>query len=412
MKVTIENIKGYEILNGKGKPTVEAVLTTSNGMTVSASTPSGASKGQYEAFELYDGGTRHGGFGCQKAAEIVSGKICSALRGMDVTDQKKIDDAMCELDGTARKENLGGNSVLAVSMAAAKAGAAATGLPLYRYLGGFAPRRIPAISSTVISGGAFSPSGLEFEDYLLIIDGLPDYADSVEALCAIRRELEKLVHARVAFCLEDAGALAPALDSTAEAFDMILSAAKSAGFEKYVSLGLDVAANEMYDGGTGTYLLGKDRVRYTTDELLAYYQKLCREYPLTYIEDAFEEDQFDDFARLTAALPGIMICGDDLFATSAKRLQFGIDKKAANTLLFKLNQIATVTEAYKTAMLAIDNGYNITASCRSGESLEDFYCDLAVAIGARQMKMGSPVRGERNAKFNRMLHIDRDLFER
>ena len=166
----------------------------------------------------------------------------------------------------------------------------------------------------------------------------------------------------------------------------------------------------MYDEATGTYLLSKYQRRYTPDELLNYYEKLCKDYPLTYIEDAFQEDQFDDFARLTKALPGVKISGYDLFATNAKRLSLGIEKKAANTLLFKLNQIGTVTEAFQTAMLAIDNGFSITASCRSGESLEDFYCDLAVAIGAEQMKMGSPVRGERNAKFNRLMRIETELF--
>ena len=410
MKTTIEKITGYEILNGKGKPTVEAVLTTSDGMTVHASTPSGASKGKYEAVELYDGGERYRGFGTRKAAANLSGEINNALRGMDVTDQRAIDRVLCELDGTSRKERLGSNAVLAASMAAAKAGAATLRLPTYRFLGGFSPRRIPCVSSTVISGGAFSPSGLEFEDYLLILDGFPTYADSVEALCRIRYELEKAVHSKVGICPEDAGALAPALESTEETFDTILGAVRAAGCEQYASLGLDVAANEMYDEATGTYLLSKYQRRYTPDELLNYYEKLCKDYPLTYIEDAFQEDQFDDFARLTKALPGVKISGDDLFATNAKRLSLGIEKKAANTLLFKLNQIGTVTEAFQTAMLAIDNGFSITASCRSGESLEDFYCDLAVAIGAEQMKMGSPVRGERNAKFNRLLRIETELF--
>lgn len=410
MKTTIENITGYEILNGKGKPTVEAVLTTSDGIVVHASTPSGASKGKYEAVELYDGGERYRGFGTRKAVANLCGEINDALHGMDVTDQRGIDRVLCQLDGTPRKERLGSNAILAASMAVAKAGATSVGMSPYRYLGGFAPRRIPCISSTVISGGAFSPSGLEFEDYLLILDGFPTYADSVEALCRIRYELEKAVYSRVGLCPEDAGALAPPLESTAETFEIILGAVRAAGCEKYASLGLDVAANEMYDEATGTYLLSKHQTRYTPQELLGYYQKLCKDYPLTYIEDAFQEDQFDDFARLTETLPEVKICGDDLFATNASRLAKGIEKKAANTLLFKLNQIGTVTEAFHTAMMAVDNKFSITASCRSGESLEDFYCDLAVAIGADQMKMGSPVRGERNAKFNRLLHIETELF--
>ncbi|WP_166434405.1 phosphopyruvate hydratase [Enterocloster lavalensis] len=410
MNVTIESIKGYEILNGKGKPTVEAVLTTSNGISVTASAPSGASTGRYEAYELYDGGTRYNGFGTTKASAGVSNEICQALKGVSVTDQAKIDRILCELDGTPNKSRLGGNAILPVSLAAAKAGALASGLPLYRYLGGFAPRRIPAISSTVISGGAFSPSGLEFEDYLLILDGFSRFSEATEALLAMREEMLKRILKRVSYCLEDAGALAPELDSTDEAFAIILDAARAVGCESCVHLGLDVAANELYDPDTNTYVLSKKRTRYTAAELCTYYRNLCRDYPLIYIEDPFEEDAFGDYARLKAAVPNIMVSGDDLFATNIERLKMGIEHDSANTLLFKINQIGTVSEAFSTAMFAIDNGYSITASGRSGESLDDFSADLAVAIGAQQMKMGSPVRGERNAKFNRLMRIESELF--
>lgn len=410
MSITIESIRGYEILNGKGKPTVEAVLTTSNGISVTASAPSGASTGRYEAYELYDGGKRYNGFGTSKACSNVSTEICQALKGVPVTDQAQIDHILCELDGTPNKSRLGGNAILPVSLAAAKAGAAAADLPLYRYLGGFAPRRIPAISSTVISGGAFSPSGLEFEDYLLIMDGFTRFSDATEALLAMRGEMLKTILKRVPYCLEDAGALAPALDSTDEAFEIILNAARTVGCESSIHLGLDVAANELYDSATNTYLLSKNHTRYTADELCRYYQKLCRDYPLIYIEDPFEEDSFEDFSRLKSAVPGLMVSGDDLFATNIERLKKGIEKDSANTLLFKINQVGTVTEAFSTAMHAVDHGYKITASGRSGESLDDFSADLAVAVGAQQMKMGSPVRGERNAKFNRLMRIESELF--
>ena len=407
MSVVIQQIVGREILNSRGKPTIEVELVCSNGMKAVASVPSGASTGKYEALEIYDGGQRYRGFGTRTAARNVNERIASHLIGMDVTDQRLIDRTMIELDGTRQKSNLGGNAILGVSLAAARAGAMATGLPLYRYLGGMGATRLPNIASTVISGGAFSPSGLEFEDYLMVLEGFTTFADSVEALCAMRYLLEKKCRAKYGAVAEDGGALAPPMANTQEAFETMLAVAKEVGCEKQLFLGLDVAANELLDEASGCYNMTSGKME--PEALHEYYVKLAHDYPLIYIEDPFAEDDWTHFAGLTSALSDIQIVGDDLFATNVERLQKGIECGAANTLLLKVNQIGTVTEALKTASMARLNGYEITASLRSGETNDDFQADLAVAASARQMKLGSPVRGERNAKYNRLMHIEADL---
>ena len=407
MNTAITSIRGREILNSRGKPTVEVELALAGGITVCASVPSGASTGKYEALEIYDGGERYRGFGTRKAAQNVTEIIAPHLLGMDVTDQRLIDRTLIDLDGTRQKSRLGGNAILGVSLAAARAGAMASGMPLYRYLGGLGATRLPNVLSTVISGGAFSPSGLEFEDYLLVLDGFPSFADQVEAISAMRRLLEKRCREKYGAVAEDGGALAPPMSSTQEAFETMLSVAREAGCEKHVFLGLDVAANELYDAKTGLYNMKSGPM--DAAALHDYYCALSRDYPLIYIEDPFQEDDWAGFAKLTASLSHLQIVGDDLFATNDERLRTGIERGAANTLLLKVNQIGTVSEALKTAAAARQNRYEITASLRSGETNDAFQADLAVAVGARQMKLGSPVRGERNAKYNRLMRIEEDL---
>lgn len=403
----IQSLQGREILNSRGKPTVEAELTLSDGYSVTASVPSGTSTGTYEAHELYDGGNRYRGFGARTAARHVSEEIQQRLMGMDVMKQREIDHALIELDGTLQKERLGGNAILAASMAVAKAGAYAASMPLYRYLGGLTAGRIPDIASTVISGGAFSPSGLEFEDYLMLLQDFSTFADALEALCTMRGLLEKRCKTKFGIVAEDGGALAPPMSGTAEVFETLLSVAKEAGCERNLKLGLDVASNELYDSEKHVYHMTAGDM--SPDALKEYYRKLTRDYPLTYIEDPFAEDQWQDFAELTLSLPHIQIVGDDLFATNVVRLQKGIALGSGNTLLMKVNQAGTVTEAIAAAMLAKQNCFEVTASLRSGETNDDFQADLAVAVGAKQMKLGSPVRGERNAKYNRLMRIESDL---
>ena len=401
----ILSITGREILNAKGKPTVEAELVTESGMHFTASVPSGTSTGAYEAFELYDGGSRFRGFGTRKAAANISEEINECLKGMDVSDQVRIDEALIALDGTSRKTRLGGNSVLAASAVCAKAGAAARGLPLYRHLKKRDEYRVPHVVSTVIAGGSFSTSGLEFEDYLVLLDGFSRFEDGLLAICDIRRYLGELCANAYGVVAEDAGALAAPCRSTTEAFDLMLKAASMAGAESFAHLGLDVAAVGMYDGETEKYKLGQGLVG--ADELLLYYEKLAGQYPLTYIEDPFEENDFEHFAVMTKAMKGVSVVGDDLFATNIDRLRKGIEMGAGNMLLMKVNQTGTITETLRTAELAEKSGIGITASLRSGETTDDLQADVAVAAGALQMKLGSPVRGERNAKYNRLWTIER-----
>ncbi len=404
----IEDIRAFEMLNARGKPTISVELTTSNGIAVEATTPTGTSKGKYEAYELYDGEKRYQGRGVKKAVENVNGIIRKTLIGMDVSNQSAIDQCMIELDGTKNKSRLGGNAILPVSVAVCKAGAAEAGLPLYRYIGGLSAKRIPNMISTVITGGEYSLSGLEFEDYILVSDRKEkSVEDGVEMISSLRRRLEEVLRAKYGAFPDTTGALAPPLSSSKEAFEVMLGVIQELGYDNYFTLGLDVAANELFDESNGSYRL-MDRI-VSPEELLEYYCSLVSEYPITYIEDGFEQNDFKHFAQLKKAVPQIQIVGDDLFATNIERLKEGINNDSANTLLLKMNQIATVSETIKTCNYAHQNGYDVTASLRSGETIDSFVADLAVGLGTHQIKLGSPVRGERNAKFNRLMRINYEL---
>lgn len=407
MKSVIEMIRAREILSGPGRPTVEVELTTNDGIRVEASVPSGTSKGKYEAWEVYDGGKRFRGLGVKKAAENVNREIAPKLIGENVFAQRRIDNLMIELDGTKNKQRLGGNAILAVSLAVAKAGAAAAGLPLYRYLGGLGSVRLPVPLATVISGGKHSPSSLDFEDYLLIFDGFTSFADALEALVEIRYILGKNLQKKFGLVADDGGALAPPLSDTPQAFDLMLEAVEQAGYGGKVALGLDAAASDLYLEDRGLYNIGGREMEPT--ELIDYYISLAKQYPLVFIEDPFDQDDFVSFAKLTAALPDRKIVGDDLFVTNPERIKMGIEQKAGNTLLLKVNQIGTVSEAYDAGILALQNGLAVTVSLRSSDTNDSFIADLAVALGAEQIKLGSPVRGERNAKYNRLLKIEAEL---
>jgi len=402
---TIKTLTGREILNAKGKPTVEAQVETDTGLVAIASVPSGTSTGTYEAFELYDGGTRYKGYGTKTAAAHVSGPLCDALKGKSLADADKLDRIMIELDGTANKSRLGANAILAASVALRKAKALSEAMPLYRSLvrrsGGY---RVPDIIATVISGGAFSPSGLEFEDYMYVLSGFPSFSEELEALVTMRAELEKRLTKQYGSFPEDGGALAPPLTTTAQAFDAMLQVARDCGYEKHVSLGLDVAANEFFNKENGTYSF------YATMDRAAlcdYYASLCSHYPLTFIEDGFAEDDAEGFTALMAKNLGIQIVGDDLFVSNRQRLkQFA---GCANGLLLKINQIGSVSEAIEAACHAQGQQMDVIVSLRSGETTDDFIADLAVAVAARHIKLGSPVRAERNAKYNRLLRIAEEL---
>jgi enolase len=404
---SIKDIQAIEALNAKGRPTVEAMVTTESGIQVIAAVPSGTSTGAYEAHEVRDGGERYEGRGCRTAAANVCGEIRSALLGMDVTRQSAIDRRMIELDGTENKGRLGSNAILAVSIAVCKAAAASCGLPVYQYIGGAVPKKMPNVMATVISGGDFSQSKLEFEDYMLKLEGFPTFADTLENLAAVRRLLEKKLRAVYGAFPDDGGALAPPMSSTTEAFDYMLEAIRVVGCENYITLGLDVAANGPYDAEKGRYVMTEGEM--DSGELLDYYRSLAAKYPLTYIEDPFEENDFESFARLKTALPGVQIVGDDLFATNIRRLEHGVAWRRAQNRGREMDNVGASSAPREAANFAKQNGYDITVSTRSGDTTDSFIADLAVGVVARQVKHGSPVRGERNAKYNRLLWIEHEL---
>jgi enolase len=404
---TIERIEAREILSGIGRPTVEVHLTTKQGIQVTASVPSGTSRGKYEAYELYDGGKRYRGRGVCKAVENVNTIIAPAIVGKDVIDQRDIDATLIELDGTENKSRLGGNALLAVSVASAKAGAASCNMPCYRYLGGMGAMSLPVPLATVLAGGKHAPSQLDFEDYLLILNGFGSFSDALEALVETRFVLEEILNDRFGTVPDVGGALSPPIEETTQAFDIMLEAVDKAGFTRKVTLGLDVAASDLYHEERRTYrVAGHDMI---TDDLIKYYTSLSKAYPLEFIEDPFHQDDFEAFSLLTAMLPDKKIVGDDLFVTNAQRIQQGIAQGACNTLLLKVNQVGTLSEAYDAGMLAKANHYGVTVSLRSSDTNDSVIADLAVGLGAEQIKLGSPVRGERNAKYNRLLAIEQEL---
>jgi enolase len=411
MTSRIAHIHAREILGATGRPAVEVMMTLENGMSAMASVPSGTSRGGHEAFELLDGETRFHGYGVRKAVANVQAEIFSSIKGMDVLNQANLDHALLKLDGTPDKHRLGANAILPVSIAAAKVAALFTGQSVYRYLGGQGVTRLPMPIATVIAGGEYSPSTLAFEDFLYIVEDFSSFHEALEALAETRAVLGAMLTERYGTLAEVGGALAPPLRSTEEAFDAMLEACEKAGYGGKMALALDVAATELYRQEDQTYQLGENRIG--TDALLELYCSLAKAYPLRFIEDPFHEDDFASHASLLEKLlridPCCSVVGDDLFATNPERLAYGIKCRAATEMLFKINQIGTVTEALLAASIASENGLALTLSLRSNDTGDDFVADLAVAIGAKRFKAGSPVRAERNAKYNRLLAIEEEL---
>jgi len=396
----IKKITGREILNAKGSPTVEAELLTENGFVSVASVPSGTSIGTYEAYALYDGGQRYDGKGTQKACSHITRAINGLLKGKSLENQEELDNLMNKLDGTPNKSNLGANAILAVSVAIAKARALSQGKYTFETLTDAKSYKIPNVIATVIAGGIFGLSGLEFEDYLYILHDFGCFADQLEAIVRLRKKLGKNLEKIYGTVPEDGGALAAPLKSSDEAFDIMLQTAKECGYEKNVDLGIDAAISEQFDKTTKLYHVQKGM---SSQELCAYYIALATKYPLTYLEDCFDENDFDGFALLKKTLPNVQNVGDDLFTSNIKRLEAHHD--VANGLLLKINQIGTVSEAIAAAKYAKNHGLDVTVSLRSGETTDDFIADLSVALSARQIKLGSPVRAERNVKYNRLQYI-------
>jgi enolase len=410
----IQAITSWEILDSRGFPTVMAEVRLDNGVKGQAAVPSGASTGEHEALELRDGGTRYLGKGVQQALKNIRETITPALLGKDPLEQEAIDRLMCDLDGTDSKSRLGANAILAVSMAVARAGAALSGLPLYRYLGGVAAVSLPMPMLNIINGGAHATNNLDFQEFMILPVGGPTFAEALRLAAEVFHNLKKVLVSRgLAAGVGDEGGFAPNLASHEEALDLILEAVTKAGYRpgEDVALALDCAASEFYDSGEKVYIFKKsDQSRHAAAALTDYYRGLLAKYPIVSIEDGLAENDWDGWVHLTKALGDkLQLVGDDLFVTNVQFLQKGIDLGAANAILIKLNQIGTVSETLAAISLARRHGYRAVISHRSGETEDTFIADLAVATGVGQIKTGSMSRSERIAKYNRLLAIEQEL---
>jgi len=406
----IVNIVSREILDSRGNPTVEVEVHTAIGNVGRASVPSGASTGAHEACELRDGDKkRYLGKGVFKAVDNVREKLAPAVVGLPVTDQVYIDKILREVDGTENKSNLGANAILGVSLAVAKAAALDVELPLYRYVGGSQACRLPVPLMNLINGGAHANNGLDVQEFMVIPTVNNSYAESLRAGSEIFHTLKKILSKKgLSTAVGDEGGFAPKLANNQEALDLLMEAIVEAGYEpgQNIFLGLDVAATELYKNGK--YQWQGNLI--TPAELQGVYKGWSEKYPLVSIEDGFGEDDWDSWAAITAELGShLQLVGDDLFVTNPKRLRQGIDKKTANALLVKVNQIGTLTETYEAVNLAQRNKYKTIMSHRSGETEDTSIADLAVALNCHQIKTGSLCRSERVAKYNQLLRIEEDL---
>jgi enolase len=397
-----------EVLDSRGNPTVEAEVGLDSGVLGRAIVPSGASTGEHEALELRDGDAkRYLGKGVTKAVDHVRDSITPMLIGMDASDQSAIDTAMIELDATPMKSNIGANSILAVSMAVARAAALSQDLPLYRYLGGVGAVTLPVPLMNIINGGAHADNNLDIQEFMIAPAGFSRFEDALRAGVEVFHHLKKLLHAKgKATNVGDEGGFAPSLDSAEEAISLILDAIGKAGYEagKQIYLALDCAASEFFDKQTGTYKFeGKPR---SSAEMSDIYTAWAKKYPFVSIEDGLAEDDWDGWKVLTDKLGAkTQLVGDDLFVTQTARLRRGIDGGIANSILVKLNQVGTITETLDAVKLAQHSGYTAIISHRSGESEDSFIADLAVATNAGQIKTGSASRSDRIAKYNQLLRI-------
>jgi len=413
MGVRITDLKAIEILDSRGNPTVRAFLTLSDGTSVSASVPSGASTGENEAVELRDGDKkRYLGKGVLQAVRNVNEVIAPKIVGMDPTKQTEIDLTMNDLDGTPNKGKLGANAILAVSMAAAKAAAASAGLPLYAYLGGPCANTLPAPMMNILNGGKHAENSVDFQEFMVMPLGAPSFAEALRAGAETFHALKSLLKKRgYEVGVGDEGGFAPNLKSNEEAVEVILEAIRAAGYEpgKDVSIALDPAASSFFENGK--YVLSKSgEGEKTTDEMIDLWAKWTSTYPIVLLEDGLDENDWAGFQKLTQRIGDkVQIVGDDVFVTNTKFVERGIAEKSANAVLIKLNQIGTVTETVRTIEMCRKAGWNYVISHRSGETEDAFISDFSVAMGGGQIKTGSACRSERIAKYNRLLEIEFEL---
>jgi len=421
---TISNVVGREIIDSRGNPTVEVDMTLDCGTTFTASVPSGASTGIYEAVELRDGGSRYMGKGVQKAVSNVNTVLKDTVVGMDPTDQRAIDDAMLKADGTPNKGNLGANAILGVSLAASKAGAGAKKVPLWQHYADLAgnptPDVMPVPCFNVINGGEHAGNKLAFQEFFVIPTGAETFSEGMQIGCEVFHNLKKIIKAKFggdATLIGDEGGFAPPCD-VESGLEMLMEAADKAGYSDKVSVGLDVASSEFkvkdkneYDLDFKTTSADKDpKLLLTGDELIAFYKKMIDSYPVVTIEDPFDQDDWSNWSKFCAEVgEKVQVVGDDLTVTNPEKIKEAVEKGAANCLLLKVNQIGSISESIDAVKLSKQNGWGVMTSHRSGET-EDFYiADLAVGLSTGEIKTGAPCRGERLSKYNQLLRIEAEL---
>lgn len=414
---SVKTVKAREILDSRGNPTVEVDLFLDSGAWGRAAVPSGASTGKFEALELRDGDTRYGGKGVQKAVTNVNTVLAHGITGFKAGEQEAFDRRLIELDGTENKDNLGANALLGVSMAYARASAAALNQPLYRYLSPFFSQffercdraLLPVPMMNIINGGAHADNTVDIQEFMIMPVDFPSFSRALQAGAEIFHALKKVLHQKgLSTSVGDEGGFAPNLSSNREALEVIADAVKKAGYRlgESIFIALDAASSEFYKDG----LYHLDQQAKTPQELVQFYKTLQQDFPILSIEDGLEEDDWEGWKLLTTQMgANTQLVGDDLFVTNTKRLQRGIDAKIANTILIKVNQIGTVWETIETIRLAHKNGYRSVISHRSGETEDTFIADLAVASNAGQIKTGSLCRSDRLAKYNQLLRIEAEL---
>ena len=412
----IEKVIGREILDSRGNPTVEAEVTLIDGTVGRGTAPSGASTGEFEALELRDGDKgRYLGKGVTKAVENINTVICEAIAGMDASDIYAVDKAMIRADGTKDKSNLGANAILAVSIATARAAAAAMNIPLYRFLGGISGNRLPVPMMNILNGGAHAANTVDVQEFMIMPAGAPSFKEGLRWCAEVFHALAALLKSKgLATSVGDEGGFAPDLASDEEAIRYILEAIKKAGYEpgKDFVLAMDAASSEWKSGKKGEYILPKTGIRFTSEELIAHWKNLVEKYPIISIEDALDEEDWEGWQLLTKELGDkVQLVGDDLFVTNTERLKKGIELGCGNSILIKLNQIGSVSETLEAIKMAHRAGYTAIASHRSGETEDTTIADLAVALDTCQIKTGAPSRSERVAKYNQLLRIEEELGE-
>lgn len=405
----IMHVFGREILDSRGNPTVEAEVFLEDGAHGVAGVPSGASTGVHEAHELRDGGDRYLGKGVLNAVHNINEEIVDEIAGMEADDQRLIDAKLIELDGTENKSRLGANAILGVSIAVAKAAAESAGLPLYRYIGGPNAHLLPVPMMNIVNGGAHADSGVDVQEFMIAPIGAESFSEALRMGAEVYHSLKSVIKSKgLSTGLGDEGGFAPEAESTKAALDLIVEAIKEAGLEpgKDIALALDVASSEFYKDGKYHFEGGE----HTAEEMAKVYEDLIANYPIVSIEDPLQEDDWEGYTKLTAAIGDkVQIVGDDFFVTNPARLAEGIEKKAANALLVKVNQIGTLTETFDAVEMAHRAGYRTMMSHRSGETEDTTIADLAVALNCGQIKTGAPARSERVAKYNQLLRIEQEL---